>query len=81
MIRGDRIWLDQISTSYGTQPTVGMKGDFDGDGNIDWDDFVEFCYCYNSCVGDNNYNEVGDFDHSGCIDFDDFVAFADVYGT
>jgi len=20
MIRGDRIWLDQISTSYGTQP-------------------------------------------------------------
>jgi hypothetical protein len=21
MIRGDRIWLDQISTSYGTQPS------------------------------------------------------------
>ena len=59
----------------------GIKGDFDGNNEVDFDDFVSFGDCYGSESGDANYNAIGDFDDSGVIDFDDFVAFGDVYGT
>lgn len=58
------------------------KGDFDGDGDIDFDDFVEFSAAYGSeeC-SDPYYHAAGDFDNDCDIDFDDFVDFAEVYGT
>jgi len=59
----------------------GRKGDFDGDGDVDFDDFVEFAAAYNSVSGDANYSSVFDFDNDGDVDFDDFVEFAGVYET
>jgi len=60
---------------------VCMKGDFDGDGDIDIFDFVNFADAYGATQGDLNYNPVGDFDNDGDVDIFDFVAFADGYGT
>ncbi len=56
-----------------------MKGDYNGDGVVNFDDFVEFAASYNSEEGDSNYNEIFDFNDDGVIDFDDFVEFAGVY--
>jgi hypothetical protein len=63
-----------------TTPGVVVKGDFDADGDIDFDDFVEFAGAYGatSCA-DANYNSIADFDDDCNVDFDDFVEFAGVY--
>ena len=71
------VWLIKVSaTGEGVR-----KGDFDGDGDIDIFDFVQFADAYGSEAGDPNYNAIGDFDDDGHIDIFDFVDFADVYGT
>jgi len=61
--------------------TTGVvKGDFDGDGDIDFDDFVEFAGAYGATTcADANYNPIADFDDDCDVDFDDFVEFAGVY--
>ena len=61
--------------------TIGRKGDFDRDGDIDFFDFVQFADAYGSEAGDPNYNAIGDFNDDGYIDFFDFINFADVYGS
>lgn len=64
-----------------TPESVGsIKGDFNGDGDVDFDDFVEFAAFYNS-IADKKYSPVFDFDDDGDIDFDDFVEFAAVYNV
>ncbi|WMW22668.1 hypothetical protein RE476_02290 [Methanolobus mangrovi] len=60
-------------------PVDEMKGDYDGNEIVNFDDFVEFAACYNSVMGDSNYNAIFDFDDDGDVDFDDFVEFAGVY--
>jgi len=57
------------------------KGDFDGDGDIDLGDFVEFATAYGSSTGDASYNAIGDFDDSGDVGLADFVEFATAYGA
>ena len=60
-------------------PPESVKGDFDGDNDIDFDDFVELAEVYNSSLGDVTYSSVFDFDADNDVDFDDFVEFAAVY--
>lgn len=57
----------------------GKKGDCDDDGDVDFDDFVEFAEAYNSQGGNSNYNPIFDFDEDSDVDFDDFVEFAALY--
>jgi hypothetical protein len=71
--------IDRASTLV--DPITECKGDFDGSGCIDFDDFVEFAGVYGSTAGDGVYNSLGDFDDDNDVDFDDFVEFAGVYGT
>ena len=74
---------DFIVTTSGPKdaPVAECKGDFDGSGCVDFDDFVEFAGVYGSTAGDGVYNSLGDFDNDDDVDFDDFVEFAGVYGT
>ncbi|MDG6243461.1 MAG: hypothetical protein QCH31_03585 [Methanolobus sp.] len=60
-------------------PVEEMKGDYNGDEVVNFFDFVEFAACYNSVMGDSNYNAIFDFNDDGTIDFFDFVEFAGVY--
>ncbi|WP_407356971.1 hypothetical protein [Methanolobus sp. WCC5] len=60
-------------------PVEEMKGDYNGDEVVNFFDFVEFAACYNSVMGDSNYNAIFDFNDDGVIDFFDFVEFAGVY--
>lgn len=59
---------------------VTLRGDFDGDGDIDIFDFVWFAVAYGSEEGDANYSPIGDFNRDGKINIFDFVAFAVMYG-
>jgi parallel beta-helix repeat protein len=58
---------------------AAAKGDFDEDGDVDFDDFVEFAGAYGTNVGDPTYDASADFDDDDDVDFDDFVEFAGVY--
>ncbi|MBP1910400.1 right-handed parallel beta-helix repeat-containing protein [Methanolobus bombayensis] len=60
-------------------PTTSWKGDYDHDGDVDFDDFVEFAACYNSMIGENNYQRIFDFEGDYDVDFNDFVEFAGDY--
>ncbi|MFO7967779.1 MAG: hypothetical protein R6U44_09305 [Archaeoglobaceae archaeon] len=57
------------------------KGDFDGDCDVDFNDFMDFAAAYETSSGDANYNEIADFDDNGEVDFNDFMEFAAVYNT
>jgi len=60
--------------------TTGVKGDFDGDEDIDFDDFVEFAGAFGALTcADANYDAIADFDDDCNVDFDDFVEFAGVF--
>lgn len=70
---------DSVSWSLEVEASENMKGDFDGDMDVDFDDFVEFAEVYESTSSDWNYSPIFDFDDDGNVDFDDFVEFAGVY--
>ena len=56
-------------------------GDIDGDGDVDWIDFLAFVDAYTSESGDANYSVGMDFDDDEDVDAVDFGKFAAVYGT
>lgn len=70
---------DSVAWELEVMPSESMKGDFDGDKDVDFDDFVEFAEVYNSTSDNVKYNPVFDFDNDKDVDFDDFVEFAAVY--
>jgi hypothetical protein len=70
-----------MSAGTVTAVVTDMKGDYDADGDVDFDDFVEFAAAYNKVKGEQGYDEIFDFDGDLDVDFDDFVEFAGVYGT
>ncbi len=57
------------------------KGNFDGDCDIDFYDFMDFAATYNTNCTNPNYNSIGDFDNDCDVDFIDFMEFAAVYNT
>ena len=60
------------------------KGDFDGDEDVDFWDFMRFIDVYNLHAGDPGWapnGPAGDFDDDDDVDFWDFMAFIGVYGT
>jgi len=60
--------------------TVTIPGDIDGDGDIDFDDFIIFAGPYRTDEGDPTFDPRCDLDGDGDIDFDDFIIFAGNYG-
>ena len=55
--------------------------DFDGNGRVDFPDFVALAGVFGTGAGEASYNRRMDLDGSGRVDFPDFVAFAGVFGT
>ena len=56
------------------------RGDADGNGNIDFTDFLAFSASFGAGWRDDNFNQVMDFDGNGAIDFSDFVSLSSVFG-
>ena len=62
-------------------PLSSCPGDFDGNGRVDFADFLAFTGAFGARSGDAKYNAVMDMDGSGTIDSLDLLALAGVYGT
>lgn len=59
----------------------GCPGDFDGNGQIDFDDFIGLAGAFLKTPEDPEYSAIMDFDNNGIINFNDFVSFARVFGN
>ena len=54
--------------------------DFDGDGDVDFADFLSFARAYGSKQGEANYDAKFDLSDNNEVDFNDFLLFARNYG-
>ena len=56
-------------------------GDFDGDGKINFKDFVSFAQAFGTSQGNPRYDARFDMNQDGSVNFKDFVLFARAFGT
>lgn len=61
--------------------SAGLTGDFDGNGKVDFDDFVAFATNFGKRSGDAGFDPKYDLNGNGAVDFPDFVDFARQFGT
>ena len=69
-----------------TPPVAGIPtepallGDINGNGLVDFSDFLQFAGAFGSSLEESNYVAGADLDNSGSINFSDFLIFASQYG-
>jgi hypothetical protein len=66
-----------LTSSSGGKPTP----DFDGSGEVDFNDFFLFAVAFGKAKGDPGFDPKYDLDGSGEVDFNDFFLFASAFGT
>lgn len=74
-------YLIHLMILTSVEAASGCRGDFDGNGAVDFHDFVAFAAVFGARNGSKNYSAQMDMDANGIVDFSDFVAFAAVFGT
>ncbi|GEM_PF-6173664 len=70
--------LVRILPGSGVTPNPGP--DFDGNGEVNFDDFFLFATAFGAKRGDPGFNPKFDLDNSGAVDFDDFFILATSFG-
>jgi hypothetical protein len=82
LVLSDGDMIAWVHGAHSWPPTPPIRGDFDGDSNIDYEDIVSFVDAYIAYVGqgvlDPEHRE-GDMDNDGDIDYNDITTFADAY--
>jgi subtilisin family serine protease len=68
-----------IVLQFATQ--ISGPGDFDGDGRVQFSDFILFAGRYGMSRDDAGFEAKFDMDGSGRIGFEDFILFAGAYGS
>ena len=61
-------------------PEPGVAADFNGDGSVDFSDFIAFAQNFGRSEGDANFDARFDLSGDGSVDFSDFIAFAQQFG-
>ena len=85
---GLRKWLASTATIGSGGSTVIIGGgaagppspDFNGDGSVDFTDFIAFAGAFGSQEGTSTYSATFDLDESGDVGFTDFLIFAQAFG-
>jgi hypothetical protein len=62
-----------------TSVNTSDPSDFDGSGQVDFDDFFRFADAFGITSAEPGWDPVFDLDGSGQVDFDDFFRFADTF--
>ena len=70
-----------VSKAVITFTTVSHPGDFDGDRDVDFSDYLAFISVFGLSSSDANYDVRMDMNDDGIINFADFLVFAGVFGT
>ena len=61
-------------------PEPGIAADFNGDGSVDFSDFISFAQNFGRSAGDADYDAKFDLTGDQAVDFSDFIAFAQQFG-
>ena len=89
-LEGDYIrfdWNRQLYRSEVTHYVITAEvldtgtSDFNGDGSVNFSDFIAFAQKYGTAKGDEGFDAKYDLDGKGSVDFADFIQFAKAYGT
>ena len=59
----------------------GLTADFDGDGTVGFNDFLQFAQQFGLSRGDADFKAQYDLDGNGSVGFSDFLIFAGAFGT
>jgi hypothetical protein len=79
-VEGDLSGPFSETQTFTAEALPELKGDFSGDGAVDFDDFFSFVAAFGKPYVDNPEFDL-DGSASGVIDFNDFFAFVAVFGT
>ena len=79
--RGDQREKLALSDTGVTLRLAQLTPDFNGDGKVDFGDFVAFGMHFGASHGDDRYEEKYDLDEDGTIGFGDFLIFGREFGT
>ena len=87
---GGRLTLGTGVNDYTSDVILSVSGiaggsvvktpDFNGNGQVDFPDFLMFASAFGKRVGDAGFQDALDLDDSGVIDFPDFLSFAQQFG-
>ena len=61
-------------------PSQTRSADLDGDGDVDFSDFLLFAAAFGTSEGVPGYNAAADLDRDGTVAFPDFLLFANAFG-
>lgn len=61
--------------------TAEPSSDFNGDGKVDFSDFIQFAGKFGTELGDENFDSLFDLNSDGAVGFSDFIIFAGKFGT
>ena len=67
-------------TDFAHAQTDPAQADFDGNGMVEFPDFLQFVALFGKTSADPDFDSRMDFDGNGAIDFPDFLLFVSVFG-
>jgi hypothetical protein len=73
-------WSRQV-LAFGKAAQTTKPGDFDTDGDVDFNDFLVFAAGFGKTSSDSDFNATLDLSNNAIVDFDDFLIFASNFGT
>ena len=63
-----------------TDTPFTASSDFDGDGQVEFEDFLAFVHAFGTHSGQENFDPKFDLDSNGEVGFSDFLIFVNSYG-
>ncbi len=76
----ERVEGEPVPPTPPEPPPTGASADFDGNGHVDFSDFLAFAQNFGRSDGDANYDAKFDLNGNDSVDFGDFIAFAQQFG-
>ncbi len=80
-VRLDELLVQVVPGKEGGDPVAhdASSADFDGDGNLDFPDFLLFAAAYGTVSGAAEFRTAADLNSDGIVGFSDFLIFARLY--
>jgi hypothetical protein len=75
---GQVAWVDNDGLYLAS---LYLRGDLDGDGDVDLSDLAQLLAAYGACLGDPDYDPAADLDDSGCVNLSDLATLLSNYGA